>query len=110
MCDCATKELDSLLRFQHNSIDAVSNHSLDARQKLTLIWIWWELCINKNAVLVCAWNLLQRKSYQVAKPTFGHGVLVGKQAIIRIQPQLVAGFHGSSQDCAAKFSRGRSGD
>ena len=82
--DSDTEEVSALLRFQNHSLDGVSGHSLDACQKLPLIWIWSELCINKNAVLVCSWNLLQRKSYQVANPPFGHGVLVGKQAVIRI--------------------------
>ena len=104
--DSDTDEVSAPLCLQHDCFDGVSRHPLDACQKLPLIRIGPKFCINKNTVPVCARELLQRKGDQVAKPSFGHRVLVGKESVIGIQSYLVAGLHGSSENCTAKFSRG----
>jgi len=41
---------------------------------------------------------------QVAKPAFGHRVLVGKETIIEAKTNLVARLHGSSEDYAVKLT------
>jgi site-specific recombinase XerD len=66
--------------------DSLNNGKLFLRQTKTKHPVWVplgaELCINKNAISVCARDLLQRKRDQVAKPSFRHCVLVRKEAVI----------------------------
>ena len=54
---------------------------------------------------VAARDLLERKRDEVSKAPFGQRVLIGKEAIVGIQPHVVAVFHRPSQNCAAQLAR-----
>jgi hypothetical protein len=49
--------------------------------------------------------MLQRKRNQISETAFGHRVLTGKKAIVRIETDLMASFHRSGKNCSAKFPR-----
>ena len=108
--DPDANEISSFLSFPHDRLDCVCRHSFHACQKSPLILVRTKFRIDKNTVPLCTRNLLERQGDQIAKTSFGHRVLIRKESVVRIQPHLVAGLHGSSEDCTAQFSRHGSGN
>lgn len=53
---------------------------------------------------------LKRQGNQVPKAALGQGVLVGKEAVIGLEAELVAAVHGPGQEAAPQLSRPGGGD
>ena len=65
-----------------------------------------EISVDENTVSQLSGCKLQRQGYQVPKPSLGHGVLIGKEAVVGIKAELVPALHGSSQNYTSQLSRG----
>ena len=73
---------------QYGWLDVVRVHRADTRQERPLIRVRLQLRIDKYTAASLARPLLQRQRNQVAKPTLGHRVLIGKQSVVGFQLKL----------------------
>ena len=58
--------------------------------------------VNKHAVPDLRGNHLQGSAIRFPKTSLRHRVLIGKEAVIGIQPELMPALHGSSEDQARR--------
>lgn len=77
-------------------------HPGHTREKRPLIGPWRERVIEEHAVALLPCSLLQGQGNQVAEPALRHGVLVGKQAVVRVQPDIGPALHGLGQEVRPK--------
>ena len=57
--------------------------------------------VDEEAVAALAGSELQRQRDQVAESSVGHGVLVGEQPVVGLQPELMSPLHGFREQVAA---------
>ena len=75
-----------------------------------LIWVWLKAFVYEQRVAVLLRLPLKRDGDQVSKAAVGHGVLRGKQTVIRGKGNLVPARHRPGQQSAAQLTRVRSGN
>ena len=78
-----------------------------ARKERPLIGPRNEVVVEKHAVALIACALLKRQGDQVTEATLGQRVLVGKEAIVRIEPDVGTAFHRLGQQVGTQASHQR---
>jgi hypothetical protein len=71
-----------------------------------LVGVRVEAAVDENTVARFARRERQRESDQIAEPSFGHRILVWKEAIVGIEADLMSSFDRSREEHACKFTRG----
>jgi len=85
------------IRLLRDLLGLGADHLADAREERPLVGPWHERVIEEHAVALLSGALLQGQGNQVAESALRHRVLVGEQAIVRIQPDIRAALHGFGQ-------------
>ncbi len=92
-------------RLRHQVGDLGSAHAPEARQESPLVVVWSQFVIYKDTVALLPWSVLQRQRNQVAEPAGRHGVLAGKEPIIRFEPQIGAALHRLRHQMGTELAR-----
>jgi hypothetical protein len=79
------------------------------RQERPLIGKRKSLLVEKNAVAQVSWAFLQRQGDQIAETTLRQSILIGKETVIRIQPDVRPEFHRFGQDIGPEPASQRGG-
>ena len=69
----------------------------DACQKRPLVGPWHETLVKKDAVAALARPFLQGQGDEIAESSLRQRVLIGKQPIVRLQPDVGPFLHGFGQ-------------
>jgi hypothetical protein len=82
-----------------------------ACEKRPLVDPWDQVLIDEDAVVLPAWALLQRQGDQISESSLRHRVLIGKEAVVRIQADIRSPLHRFGEDMRSELSsqRGRNG-
>ena len=88
----------SALGVLHQGFHLRSPDPSRTRKERPLIGPWDEVVVEKHAVALIACALLERQCDQVAEATLGQRVLIGKQAIVRVEPDVRAALHRLRQE------------
>ena len=88
----------------HHRLDLVTAEPSDRGEEGPLVFIRLELFVYKETVAVLPRGFLQWQCNQVSKAAFGQSVLIGKQPVVRFQPQFRAVLHGLGQDVRSQFA------
>ena len=97
----------SALGVLYQGLNLRSSNPSRARKERPLIGPWNEVVVEKHAVALIACALLERQGDQVAEATLGQRVLVGKQAIVRIEPDIGTALHRLGQQVGTQASHQR---
>ena len=85
--------------------DLGSAHAPDARQECPLVLIRSQFIINEDAVAVLPGPALQRQRDQIAESASRHGVLAGKEPIIRIRNPSRPALHRLRHQMGTELAR-----
>jgi hypothetical protein len=91
------------LSFRNNLLRSIARHSSNHRQERPLVRVRIKISIDENTVAQFLRRELQRKSDQIAEPSFGHRVLVWKKTIIGIKADLMPPLHRSREEHASSL-------
>src|SRR3954447_15385626 len=87
--------------------DACSADPSHSRQESPLVRPWNEVVVDKHTVALITCALLKRQGDQVAETSLGQRVLVGKEAIVGIQPDIGTALHRLGEQVGAQASHQR---
>ena len=81
----------------------------NAREKCPLVRAWNEGAIKKDRVALLARRSLERQGNEVSKTSVRQRVLIRKQAVVRVEPNIRTPLHGLGEDVRSHSSgeRGR---
>ena len=71
-------------------------------EKPPLVGVWHELIVDEDRVPHLTRTVLERQRNEIAESAPGQGVLVGEQAIVRSQAELMTATHRLGDDVAAQ--------
>ena len=84
--------------------------SADGKEQLPLVRIGTEIVVHKQAIAVLARHPLKWKCDQIAGSSLGEGVLVGEEAGIGVEAQMMAPLHCPGEQSTTHFTSENSGD
>ena len=97
----------SALGVLYQGLNLRSPNSTHTRKERPLIGPWNEVAVEKHTVALIACPLLKRQRDQVAEATLGQRVLVRKQVIVGIEPDVGSALHRFGQQVGAQASHQR---
>ncbi len=92
-------------RLTGEALDALGCEPRDTRKKVPLIRPWLQRVVDEQRVAKRACFRLERQRDEVAEPTPRQGVLVRKEAVVRVHAELVAARHRLGEKKAAHAPR-----
>ena len=97
-------------QFRQQVIDLPGQQRARGRKERPLVRVGSERIVQKYTVALPPGPALERQSNQVAEPTRGQRVLIGKHAVVGSERNAAAGIHGGAQQCVAELARLGAGD
>jgi hypothetical protein len=97
-------------RFLDDPFDLGSADLAHAREKCPLVRQRREVVIDEDAVRLVAGSLLQRQGDQVAESPLGQGVLIRKETVVGVQPDVRPMLHRFGEEVRPETTRQRGWD
>jgi hypothetical protein len=95
----------ALLAGADNGFGCRTGNPLHGREKRPLIRPGKQLFVKEHAVVALPQALLQRQGDQIAEAALRQGVLVRKETVVRIQPDVWSPFHRLGENVRTEFPR-----